>query len=173
VVTHLLISLVLFAILCTGAATDLRQRRIPNILSAAGIVLGLLIALIPGGVALLQASTSVLIALFIGFPFFAMRAMGAGDVKFMMAAGAFFAPSDFFVVLAITAVAGGVLAVVVSAHCGLLLQTIRRTGLLMLLVVTGGRLGARSTLNAPGALAVPYGVAIAIGAGATWLWMTP
>jgi hypothetical protein len=71
--------------------------------------------------------------------------------------------------IVVIAFAGGVLAIAASFHAGMIFQTLRRTGLLVLLIVTGGRLGARTTLDTPGSLAVPYGVAIAVGAGLGWI----
>jgi prepilin peptidase CpaA len=162
-------TILLLAVLGTGFLLDLRTRRIPNWLTISGMLCGLGASLLPGGTGPVESLSSIGIAFLVGLPFFALRAMGAGDVKFLMAGASFFAPPSFLWSLLLVAVAGGVLAVIVSLSGGRMVQTLRRSGLLLLLVVTGGRLGARATLETPDALAIPYGVAIAVGVGGAWI----
>jgi prepilin peptidase CpaA len=159
----------LFMLLLAGLAFDLRTRRIPNWLTGSGIACGLIISLFPGAPTLWESIASVGIAFCLGIPFFAARAMGAGDVKFLMAAASFFAPYTFLWSTVLIAIAGGVLAITVSVQAGQLGRTLRRVGLLVLMLATAGRLGGRATLDSPGALAIPYGVAIAVGTAVGWI----
>jgi prepilin peptidase CpaA len=168
--THLMLAtVVLGGILVAGTMTDLRSGTLPNRLTATGLVLGLAVSLIPGGVTPVQAVLSILIAFAAGFPFYLLRAMGAGDVKFLMAAGSFFAPANFGRALVLIALTGAVVALVVSWRSGALKRTLGKTGLLVVYMASGGRYGARSTLGGPDTLAIPYGVAIALGAGLAWI----
>jgi prepilin peptidase CpaA len=161
--------MLLLVLLSVGAVLDLRTRRIPNSLTVPGMAIGLMISSVTGGIGIAHALASLGIAFVIGFPFFALRAMGGGDVKFLMAAATFFAPVAFLWSLFWIGIAGGILAIAVSLRAGYLGIMVRRAGLLVLSGMTAGRMGARSTLDTPGSLSVPYGLAIA--AGCAWAWI--
>jgi prepilin peptidase CpaA len=168
-VTDAMLSILLLVLLSAGAVLDLRTRRIPNSLTVGGMVVGLMISALPGGIGIANAFASLVIAFVVGIPLFSLRAMGAGDVKFLMAAATFFVPATFLWSLVWIGIAGGILAVAVSIHAGYLGTMVRRAGLLVLSGVTAGKLGARSTLDTPGSLSVPYGLAIAVGCA--WAWI--
>ncbi|RQR74926.1 MULTISPECIES: prepilin peptidase [unclassified Burkholderia] len=73
------------------AISDIRFRRIRNSLAVAGLVGALLCALAnenPFGVSLVQALIGALCGLICLFPFFALRLMGAADVKIFAVMGA-------------------------------------------------------------------------------------
>jgi len=134
------------ALLLIAAGSDAWSRRIPNwsVLAIAGLFLvGL-----PFGwpVASWVASLGAMVlALAIGFPMFAARLMGAGDVKLLAAAALFTGLDHMLLLLVSTAVAGGALA---------LLALTARPYATALTAAGWPRLR-------PG---VPYGVAIAGGA---------
>jgi prepilin peptidase CpaA len=155
---------VLLTLLGIGAVMDIRTRRIPNVVTISGLVVGMAMAALPGGVNLLQAAVSVCIAFSVAFPFFALRALGGGDVKFLMAVAAFFPPAGFWRALALIAAAGGVVALWEAFRTGAVIRTFRRLSSLLLLMVTVGRAGSRATLDTEGSLTIPYGIAIALGA---------
>src|SRR5262245_48655165 len=77
------------AVLVIVAATyDLRFRRIPNWLVLVGIVSGFALNTLGGGLSgLRMAGSGFLLAFGIYVTLFALRAMGAGDVKLMAAVG--------------------------------------------------------------------------------------
>ena len=110
--------LLLAALVITAAAFDLRTRRIPNWLCAAGFLLGLF-----GGAreALLGAG----LALLIYVPLFALRAVGGGDVKLMAAVGSIAGPASWLAIFLITAIAGGLIALVLIAMKGRFRRTLR------------------------------------------------
>jgi prepilin peptidase CpaA len=108
--------IVLLIVVLVAAGYDLRYRRIPNWLTASGVLAGLAM-----NTFLLQGWQGVklsLIGLAVGFGvyfvLYALRAMGAGDVKLMAAVGTVVGPSYWFRIFLITAMLGGVLAILFS-----------------------------------------------------------
>ena len=72
-----------------------------------------------------------------------LGATGAGDVKLMAAVGAVVGPSTVVTAFLFTAVAGGVLAVVVAKRRGRLAATIAQTGKLIASSDAGNRRSGR------------------------------
>lgn len=100
-------------IVLPAAWIDFRQRRIPNELCLAGILLGLAYHLLHAGVAGLGLSFSAfLLAFAAGFPLWVLGWMGAGDVKLVAAVGAIVSMKLLLPVLAGITLAGGVVAFV-------------------------------------------------------------
>ncbi len=93
----------------TGGWTDLRSRRIPNWLTLSGVILG-----IGFNTLLLQQKGFKLavgglgLALLIYLPLYLIRAMGAGDVKFMAAVGSLVGADNWLGVFLTTAILGGI-----------------------------------------------------------------
>ena len=102
-----------------AAATviDLRTRRIPNALTAtlAGLGVGMAAAGV-SGVTLWASLLGFVVGLALMMPGHVLGATGAGDVKLMAATGAIVGPALVVSAFLFTAVAGGVLAVVVAAR---------------------------------------------------------
>jgi prepilin peptidase CpaA len=98
-----------------GAFIDLRTRRVPNALTMTLTTIG--IACAAAGISGLTVFASVL-GLAVGFglmlPGYIFGATGAGDVKLMAAAGALLGPAHIGPAFLYTALAGGVLALVVA-----------------------------------------------------------
>jgi prepilin peptidase CpaA len=86
-------------------------------------------------------------------------ATGAGDVKLMAAVGAILGPALVVSAFLFTAIAGGVLAVVVAARRQRLAATLAGTGRLIAAPVEG----RQELRTAPAARKFAYGPAIAIG----------
>jgi prepilin peptidase CpaA len=105
--------LVTFTILVgIAAAMDLRFRRIPNSLALTIVLIGSVFAVLTMGPAkalprILEGSAAGLI---MWFPFWALRMLGAGDVKFFAAAAAWLGPWLAFEAALASAVFGGVIA---------------------------------------------------------------
>jgi prepilin peptidase CpaA len=100
------------------------------------------------------------------FVLYLLRAMGAGDVKLMAAVGAIVGPADWFSVFIATAIAGGVLAVVLMVWKGRVWETLQNTFFIVgELVHLRAPFTRRKDLDVknPGALRMPHGVAIAAG----------
>ena len=167
----------LIALVGLAAATDLRTRRIPNALTVSGLMIALVLRSTVGPSAVVDGLQSAGIALLIMVPLFMLGALGGGDLKLLVAVGAFMDPVQFILALLATAIVGGVLAVGESVRKGAVGSLLFNTAGLASHVISRGRMGHRSTINAPGAVTVPYGLAIAVGSLTVWffrpaLWLS-
>jgi len=144
-----------------GAAvfTDVRTRRIPNWLT--GAIAGAAFGLAFGGgpVTPLRALLGLVVGLALMLPGHIIGATGAGDVKLMAAVGAVVGPDVIFRAFLYSAVAGGVLAVVVALRRGRLGTTLQATTNL----VTQPVHAKRAIEASDRANRFAYGPAIAVG----------
>src|ERR1043166_8914858 len=117
---------ILLGILVAIAATyDIRYRRIPNWLVLAGIVAGSLWNLSASGWSGRGRSAAGLgLGFILYFPLYLLRARGAGDVKLLAAAGAIAGPQNCIWIFLLTAVLGGLIALVVLALHGRVRKTL-------------------------------------------------
>src|ERR1051325_8486915 len=112
-----------------AAVIDLRTRRIPNLLTATLAAVGVGLAAAGFGRVGLGASIlGWLLGLAFMMPGHIFGATGAGDVKLLAAAGALLGPKDTIYAFLYTAIAGGVLALVVAVARRRLSQTLASTG---------------------------------------------
>ena len=115
-----------------AAVIDLRTRRIPNLLTASLAAVGVGIAAAGfGRVGLGAALLGCLLGLAFMMPGHLFGATGAGDVKLLAAAGALLGPTDTIYAFLYTAMAGGILALLVAVGRRRLTQTIGSTGRLL------------------------------------------
>ena len=144
-----------------GAAvfTDVRTRRIPNWLT--GAIAGAAFGLAFGGgpVTPMRALLGLVVGLALMLPGHVIGATGAGDVKLMAAVGAVVGPDVIFRAFLYSAVAGGVLAVVVAVRRGRLGTTLQATTNL----VTQPVHAKRAIEASDRANRFAYGPAIAVG----------
>jgi prepilin peptidase CpaA len=150
------------AILATAtglaAVIDLRTRRIPNALTGSLAVVGIgLAAAQLGTVSLWGALLGGLLGFAFMLPGNMFGATGAGDVKLFAAAGALLGPATTVRAFLFTAIAGGVLALVIALRRRRLAHTIGSTARL----VTNGSTAAITAPEANNRFA--YAPAIAIG----------
>jgi prepilin peptidase CpaA len=159
----------LLALLLVGAAwSDLRTRRIPNVLTVSGLALALVLRSFAGTSAVNEGLLGAGLALLVVLPLLALGGFGGGDAKLLIMVGAFTGPRDFVVAFALSALVGGALSLRVALQMGILMPLLANTGQLALNLATLGRKGRRQTLDTPGAVGVPYGVAIAAGTLIAW-----
>lgn len=112
-----------------ACVSDLRTRRIPNWLTFGAAAAGFIALTTAGGTAgMLRSLTGWACGVALFFPWFALRGMGAGDVKLLAAFGAWLGPGDTLQVALYAALAGGMLALAAAiAHnyLGTLLTNLR------------------------------------------------
>lgn len=159
----------LILVLILSVWFDVSEQRIPNWLTVGGLVGSLLLRGIIGPEALWMGLLGGGAGFALGILLFAVGAMGAGDGKLLVAVGAFLGFEVFLRSLPLIGAFGGLLALAVTIRNGTLFATLLRFRQLAFYFVSFGRIGSRRTLSSPGAVTVPYGVAVA--AGAAWAWL--
>jgi prepilin peptidase CpaA len=165
--TSLLIRYGVLVLMVTIAAVyDIQFRRIPNGLVLIGLVFSLIIHVTFNEFYGFKAwGYGMLTGFALFLPLYALRAMGAGDVKLMAMAGSFLDAGSAIGVVLTTLVVGGVLAIVVALRNGVLRQAIGNIHTLLVLTLfkklSGGNAQLEQLPSSAGNL--PYAVAIAIG----------
>jgi len=147
---------------------DVRERRIPNLVTVAGAIAALLLRVSLGWGPLLEGLLGAGLALLVALLPFALGLLGGGDVKLLGAVGAFVGADRLFGGLLLIAVVGGVLALVEAVRQRALRRTLASTVAVGKQWMLFGRAGVAPTLESPGIMAIPYGVAIAVGSLVWW-----
>jgi len=138
-VPPLAVQAILLLMVIVAAVYDIRYRRIPNWLTASGVLVGLVLnaflqtpapaVLSFGG--LLFALKGLGLAFGVYFFLYALRAMGAGDVKLMAAVGSLVGWQNWFGIFIVSAVIGGIAALVLSLVKGRLRTTFWNVGFIL------------------------------------------
>ena len=112
-----------------GSVTDVKSRRIPNLITIPAFFFGLLLHLYLGGwKQMLTSLAAGLICGVIFLVFYIAGGMGAGDVKLITAVGAIAGLSHIAYILVLTAITGGIMAVILALARGKLKQTLMNVG---------------------------------------------
>ncbi|MFX1684398.1 prepilin peptidase [Paraburkholderia sp. A2RI-6] len=161
------VGLCLLGLVAIAVGTDLRTRRIPNLLVLSALVLALAVQWRLYGAS--DGSRRWALGMLTGggvfFPLYMLRGMGAGDVKLMAAVGAFVEPGIALQIALLTCVIGGVWALTAIV----MRRTVKSAGLniiALMLSHVGPSKSAASVDKSAGSTSVgslPYGVAIALG----------
>ena len=164
-----------------AALTDLRSRRIPNLLTGTLLLSGLAGSAIVSGLPGLADSLAATVLL--AAPFVLLYAFahgGAGDAKLMGAIGSWLGIVNGVAVLFAVSLCGVVLGVLFALSKGKLAPVLGNLtgtakGLLRPVFGIGTYREAAGLIPAAGeGLQMPYGIAILLGttfaAGGTWLW---
>jgi len=156
----------------TACIPDLRTRKIPNALTFGAAAAALVVHGVLGGFGGLTTSVEGwLLGAALFMPLFALRGMGAGDVKLLAAVGAWLGPQQVIWVALITSIAGGVLALVVAVSHGYLRQALKNIYFLLLHWRVSG-VGPVEEVSLSGSRGprLAYAVPIAVGTLMT-LWL--
>ena len=148
-----------------ATVTDLRNRRIPNWLVLPFLLAGLAMsALLNGWSGLGKSTLGITMAVAVLGLFCRLGGMGMGDLKLCAAIGAWIGPSQLYVALIATGLAGGVMALGWALAGGFLADAFRSTaGLIFRLGSTGLQPHETLVLSNPRARRMPYAPAIEIG----------
>ena len=159
--------IVLLVMLMTAAVFDVRSRRIPNWLTVTGVAVGLamngVIGSPEGG--LIFSLTGLLTAFVIYGVLYALHAMGAGDVKLMAAVGALAGWQRWFGIFFVTALIGGVMALILVLSRGRLKKTLFNVSFILSQMKSGRPAYlANEELDVRNkkALGLPHGAVIAV-----------
>jgi prepilin peptidase CpaA len=158
--------LVVFA--STAAGWDATTHRIPNTITVTGFAVALLLRAPLGLDVLLQGLTGAGIALLPAVVFYALGAIGGGDVKLLAALGAFLGSPHIVGALAVAAVLGAAFALGSMIRRGLLGLLLFNTLDLVKSLASLGQAGQRNKLDSAVVLTIPYGIPIALGALIWW-----
>src|SRR4051794_21987066 len=159
--------MVLLVVLLTAATFDVLYRRIPNWLTVSGVVLGIamntLIGTPEAGIVFSLIGLAVAFGLYAAL--YSLRAMGAGDVKLMAAVGALVGWERWFGIFFVTALIGGVMAMILVVSRGRLQKTFFNVGFILSEMKSGRPAYlANEELDVKNkkALGLPHGAVIAV-----------
>jgi prepilin peptidase CpaA len=160
------------ALVSIACVSDVRTRRIPNALTFSAAIAGLIFHAATGGWT--GAGWSVagwLVGALLFFPIFALRGMGAGDVKLLAAVGAWLGPGQIVLVALLTSIAGGAIGLGVALSHRYLKTAVRNVWTLLThWRVAGVQPLPELTLEGTRGPRLAYAVPIAIGTMVT-LWL--
>ena len=131
-----MLTIILFAFCLICTVTDFRFGKIFNIVTFSTMLLGFLMHIIIGGLhGVFFSLWGVSVALLLFFPFFALKIMGAGDVKMLMAIGALKGAYFTLEVAILSLFVGGFIAFFILIYHGKLLQSLKSIGNLIRSIV--------------------------------------
>lgn len=150
---------------------DLRTQRIPNVLTFSAALAAIVFhAAMAGWWGIGSSFAGWLVGTALFFPFFALRGMGAGDVKLLAAFGAWLGPRDVLYVAAATAIIGALfaLALIIARHRTQKTFT-HMSAMFSSWRISGVHAVSGLTLGEPSRLALCYSLPITAGALVT-IW---
>ncbi len=151
-----------------AAIYDIRFRRIPNWLVLAGIIVGFAWnGYSLGWSGLGHAAEGFGLGFVLYFPLYLLRARGAGDVKLLAAVGAITGPSNVVWMFLLTAILGGLIAVIMLVFAGRVRKTFFNLAWIMR-DLSQLRAPYQSSeeldVNSTKGMRLPHGALIAVGA---------
>jgi len=162
------VAVILVTLVLIAAVYDVRFRRIPNWLTVSGVVVGLALNtfLFPVWPGLKIALVGFAVAFGVYFILYALHAMGAGDAKLMAGVGALVGWQDWFGIFILTAILGGMIALIALLFRKRLMSTVFNVGFI-LSEMKSGRAAYKSRedldVRSPTSFGLPHGAVIAVG----------
>ncbi len=165
----LISALAFTALLVAACATDVRTRRIPNrlvlVLALSGVASS--IAILGAGAGLSRALAGAGVGFAVWMPFHLLRLLGAGDVKLFAASATWLGARGALEAALLAAIVGGVLSLFWMLRVRGVAGSLRSLGIAMSVPSV---LMNNHAERHPGGIRMPYGVALAVGAGVIgWL----
>lgn len=152
-------------ILLIAVISDVRQKKIPNMLTFSGMIIAIgYHGLGRGFEGIIFSLGGLFLGMALLIAFYFAGGMGAGDIKLMGAVGGFLGPKGVFMAFLFSAIAGGVYALAVLKLRGHLKETIKRYAMMIKVFVTTGNFSyvpdSREDIRS---VRLCYGIAIALG----------
>jgi Flp pilus assembly protein protease CpaA len=150
------------AFVVTAAVSDACTRKIPKVLTTAGVAAGLLYHVFAGGIASAVATT--IIAFAVGLTFFWVGAIAGGDVKLISALGSMLGLDRWMLAMETAVFAAALIGLVQVLKSGAFGRTLKNIGEITKTIAKTG-LKAHPVLNAsnPNTIRSPFGIAAALG----------
>lgn len=166
----------LFCVLLISAIRDVKERKIPNLITLPSAIIAILCHIFSDGwQGLIFSFQGIAVGFFLFIMLYAIGVMGAGDVKLMSVVGAVFGPKNTLTVLLFIMVMSGVLALFLMWHRGVIKKSLSRLWMIIFLFATQQNSSffkeANSELAEEG---MPLAVAIAAGVFlyVIYIWIT-
>lgn len=157
-----LISLIIVSLI--AVVCDIRSQRIPNMLTLPAMALAVIYhSVLNGFQGFLFSMGGLAVGIAVLIIPYLMGGMGAGDAKFMGAVGGLLGPTGVFAAFLLTALAGGIYALVILARNGSLKETFYRYLVTLKTFLVEGKFIYLPPAERERALRLKYGIAIAAG----------
>jgi prepilin peptidase CpaA len=162
------VEMALLALLLVAAIYDVRYRRIPNWLTVTGVVAALVMNSVIGPplAGLVFTLEGFAVAFGVYLLLYLLRAMGAGDVKLMAAVGAIAGWQRWLGIFFVTAIVGGVMAMLLVTARKRIKSTFWNLGFILTEMKSGRPaylLNEELDVRSPKAMGLPHGAVIAVG----------
>jgi len=162
--------IIVFIFVSAAAWWDATAQRIPNTLTVTGLAAALMLRALVGVDAFMHGVMGAGIGLLVSLVFYALRAIGGGDLKLLVGIGGFLGADEIWGALAVIAILGAAFALASTLRRGVLPLLIYNTMDLVRSLSSLGRAGSPRRLDSAAALTIPYGVPIAVGTLIWWFW---
>ncbi len=150
------------AFVITAAIWDVWTRRIPNVLTASALVIGLAYNAFAHNFG--QSVLGCIVGLIAGIALFHIGAIGGGDVKLVGALGAMMGFQPWLTAMTVAIIVAGIIALVQVVQRGILTRTLLNIGHIVANLFRHG-LTAHPEINVnnPSLVRSPFGFAAAVG----------
>ena len=156
--------LILMLILVIASISDIRFQKIPNWLTFPTMIGAIIYSTSSMGLpGFIFSSGGIFVGIAVMLLPYLMGGLGAGDAKLMGAAGGLLGPKGIFVAFLLTALIGGIYAMIVLAIHGSLRETLRRYWLVLKTFFLVRKIIYIPASEREKPLRLKYGVAIALG----------
>jgi len=160
------VEVLLLIVVLAAAVYDVRYRRIPNWISVGGAILGVLSNwLMHRTAGLTFALAGLALGFGLYFLLYLIHAMGAGDVKLMAAIGALVGWKAWVAIFVITAILGGIMAMILIMARKRVKKTFWNIGFVLSEMRHGRAAYVRREeldVHSPKSMGLPHGAVIAV-----------
>jgi len=163
--------MLILSLVTVSAITDIRKRLIYDAFTFPAMLAGIYFGILDGPQALAWTLAGLAAGLLVLYPFYRIGGMGFGDLKLMGAIGVLGGLQLLVSVAVDTALAGGIMAIVLLARQGRTREILGRSPSVMRSLFSKGKMAGLS--SASNKDTIPYGVAIFFGTIFAWLTHWP